>query len=122
MTVFANPHEERAWRETWCARCYQPDEARRRLIKSGPGCPLLQIADGGVVPEQWIRRRKAEMGNTYRCADFRKRPPVVRKGAIEELPQEELFAAPEAESKLLVPVDGWPDYRAQQRKAGADHQ
>ncbi|MGE2714213.1 hypothetical protein ACQI4L_09160 [Mycolicibacterium litorale] len=122
MTVFPSAYAERAWRESHCRRCYQPDEAMKRVVGSGPGCPLLQIAASGVVPEQWTKRRKAEMGNTYTCADFRKRPPVARKGRVEPMPQEELFDAPEPAEKLLVPVEGWPDYAALQRKAGADHQ
>lgn len=122
MSVFASTHEERAWRDTWCHRCFQPDEALKRVVGDGPGCPLLKIAEGGTVPEQWTLRRRAEMGNRYRCADFIKRPPVARKGRVEELPQEELFDMPEQTEKLLVPVDGWPDYAAQQRKGGADHQ
>ncbi|MCK0174786.1 hypothetical protein [Mycolicibacterium sp. F2034L] len=66
MSVFPSAYAERAFRDTHCRRCFQPDEAMKRVTGDGPGL------------------RPAE--------------------------------------KLLVPVDGWPDYAAQQRKSGADHQ
>jgi hypothetical protein len=122
MAVFANTHEERAFTDTWCRRCFQSDEALARIARKGTGCPLRQIAAGGAVPKEWKKRRNATLGNTYRCADFAKRPPMLRKACAPELPQLELFGAPAPAPRLLIPVAGWPDYRAQQTKTVAEHQ
>jgi hypothetical protein len=122
MAVFANAHEERAFTDTWCSRCFQSDEALARIARKGAGCLLRQIAAAGSVPEKWAKRRNATLGNTYRCADFTKRPPVLRKGRAPELPQGELFEAPASSEPLLIPVAGWPDYRAEQAKPAVEHQ
>lgn len=120
--IFANTYEADAFRETWCDRCYQVDQATLRATGKGSGCPLLQAASVGALPAQWTRRRQAAMGNTYRCSEFAKRPPVTRKGSIPEMPQEELFPIQEPADRLLIPVEGWPDYRAQKKASGVEHQ
>jgi hypothetical protein len=122
MAVFANAHEERAFTDTWCRRCFQSDETLKRIAHKGTGCPLRRIAAGGVVPEKWAKRRNATLGNTYRCADFTKRPAVARKGRAPQLPQGELFGAPASTVRLLIHVAGWPDYHAEQTKTVVEHQ
>lgn len=121
--IFSNVHEADAFRETWCDRCYQPDQATLRITGKGPGCPLLQAASAGALPTQWTRRRQATMGSTYRCSEFTKHPPVTCKGSMPEIPQEGMFEIPEPSDRLLIPIEGWPDYHVYQKKAGeVDHQ
>lgn len=81
--AFANRHEEQAWRETWCRRCYQPEEATARITLSGAGCQLPIIAQHRV-PTQWTRRRNPIMGDTYKCSDFLDKPAVDRRGVTED--------------------------------------
>lgn len=121
--IWLNPVEEAAFREKTCARCYQPDEARKR-IGQGDGCPLLASAAAGVLPTQWTPRRNAVMGDTYHCAARVNKPPSIRRKHTSDEQTESLFEVePVDDGTLLVPVDGWPDYRAEQRKnKEGDHQ
>jgi hypothetical protein len=121
MPVFSSRYEERAWRENHCDKCFQPDQALKRVADKGDGCPLLALAERGVKPEQWTKRRKAEMGNTYKCSDFAKTPPSQQRRRAP-VQTEALFDDLDPAEKMLVPVDGWPDYKALQRKGDGDHQ
>lgn len=118
--VWQNNIERDAWVEKHCRVCYQPDEALRRITGDGPGCPHLARAEQNKLPTPWTRRRNAVMGETYRCSDFQKRPAVNRRGtAVEDQPMLDV----EPIDRLLVPVEGWPDFRAEARKAKeGDHQ
>lgn len=119
--VWQNDIERDAWVEKNCRICFQPDEALKRITNNGPGCPHLARAEQNKLPTPWTLRRNAVMGETYRCADFLKKPPVNRR-AKAELDVEPLVLVDPAE-RHLVPVDGWPDYRAEQRKSkDGDHQ
>jgi putative SOS response-associated peptidase YedK len=119
--VWANSIERDAWVERHCRVCFQPDEALRRITGDGPGCPHLARAEQNKPPTPWTRRRNAVMGETYRCSEFQKRPAVNRRGKadVEVEPMLEV----EPVDRALVPVDGWPDWRAEQRKGKeGDHQ
>lgn len=119
--VWHNEIERNAWVEKNCRVCFQPDEAQRRITGEGPGCPHLARGDNNKMPQPWTRRRNAPMGETYRCEAFMKKPAVNRrKSTAVEI--EPMFD-PEPVDRNLVPVDGWPDYRAEQRKSKeGDHQ
>lgn len=139
--VWANDVERDAFVESNCARCFQPDEAMKRITSreaagrsgdsDGDGCPHLARAEQNKLPTPWTRRRNAVMGETYRCADFQKRPAVNRRGTADAT-VEPMFCVLgnnckgcpdirecgfiEPDDRHLVPVDGWPDWRAEQRK------
>lgn len=119
--VWANAIEEAAFRESRCARCFQPDEARKRITEQGDGCPHLARAATGRMPKVWTRRRNAVMGDTYRCDDYTDKPATNRRGTApaDTVPMLE----PEPDDYRLIPVEGWPDYRAEARKTKeGDHQ
>jgi hypothetical protein len=144
--VWANSIERDAWVERHCRVCFQPDEALRRITGDGPGCPHLARAEQNKLPTPWTRRRNAVMGETYRCAEYTKRPPVNRRRkVVEEIEpmfevdpvgcvktdNDEVCLCDDVREcgsaypieRHLVPVDGWPDYRAEQRKTKVgDHQ
>jgi hypothetical protein len=111
--VWQNDTERDAWMEKHCRVCCQPAEAIKRITGAGPGCPHLVRADAGKLPKAWKKRRNAAMGDTYRCEEFLARPPVTRRPVSHEqsLPLFDIEPAIPA----LVPVDGWPDWRAQER-------
>jgi hypothetical protein len=119
--VWLNDIERDAWVEKHCRICFQPDEAQRRITGNGPGCPHLARAEQNKLPTPWKRRRNPIMGDTYSCAEFTKKPPVSRRGTTaEETPP---MLDVEEGGYMLVPVDNWPDYRAEAKKAKeGDHQ
>ena len=119
--VWANSIERDAWIEKHCRVCFQQDEALRRITNSGPGCPHLAKAEQDKLPTVWTRRRNAVMGETYRCSDFLKQPKVNRRASSSAEIEPMLDVEPE--DRHLVPVEGWPDYVAEQRKSKTgDHQ
>jgi hypothetical protein len=119
--VWLNDIERDAWIEKHCRICFQPDEALRRITGDGPGCPHLARAEDNKLPSAWTRRRNAVMGETYRCADFQKRPAVIRRVKADVEIEPMLDVRPD--EYRLVPVETWPDYRAEQRKTKeGDHQ
>lgn len=105
--VWRDEVERNAWMETWCARCFQPDEVRRRLIGDGQGCPLLTQAATGSLPAPWQRQRQARLGETYRCSWFLDRPASTRRSTNVAITAP-LFDVEPAE-RYFVPVEGWPD-------------
>lgn len=111
-SVWTNPIEEAAWRERWCRTCFQPDEALHRVMNRGNGCPHLQRAAVDKLPTAWKRRRGAVMGETYVCTDYLSQPPVVRRHSTPA-PTGSLFddTLPQ-QNYRLIPVEGWPDWRA----------
>jgi len=111
-SVWANPIEADAWRERWCRTCFQPDEALRRVTNSGTGCPHLLTAAVDKLPTAWKKRRGAVMGETYVCSDYLKQPPTTRRRSA---PAETLSLFEDTlpqQSYRLIPVEGWPDFRA----------
>lgn len=113
--VWRNDIERAAFVESNCLRCFQPDEAAKRLTGNGPGCPHLARSMKNKMPAAWTRRRNAVMGVTFRCADFTPKPPVNRRAVSdEETPP--MFDDIEPAEYLLVPVEGWEDYRAKAKK------
>src|SRR5262245_46321794 len=95
------------------ACCNYGEKARREYGHPTEGCPILRLAAQGVRPPQWRRFR-----GEWRCTDFLARPPVsqprkTRSTAVDEPP---MFDA-EQQDRTLVAVDGWPDYRAESRRA-----
>lgn len=112
--VWSHPVEEAAFKEKNCARCFQADEALLRVSGRGDGCPHLARAATGRLPAVWTKRRNATMGDTYRCSDQLKKPPVNRRASSPtETP---VMFDVEPGPLHLVPVDGWPDYRGQAAK------
>jgi hypothetical protein len=106
--------------EHTCSRCFQPGEAAERA-GIGPGCPHKHRAlDRDQLPGAWTRRRNGPLGETFKCEDFTAKPPVNRRGVTQDT-TETMFDV-ETADKLLVPVDGWPDYRGRDRKGDRDHQ
>ena len=67
------------------------------------------------LPTPWTRRRNAVLGETYKCDAFVERAPSNRRknAPADTAPMFD----PEPVDRNLVPVDGWPDYRAEQRKS-----
>lgn len=108
------------WMGRWCETCCEPREADKRLRGKGFGCILRLEALGGLKPKAWDRNaRAATMDAAYTCNAFRDRPDVVRRAtAVDETePMFDVVHAP----RNLIPIEGWPDYRAQQRKPPGDH-
>ena len=111
-SVWTHPIEEAAWREKWCRTCFQPDEASRRVIGDGPGCPHLVRASHDKLPAPWTRRRNAVMGDTYTCHDYLKQPPSIRRGSAPAVTESLFDDTLPQQPYRLIPVEGWPDYRA----------
>lgn len=118
--VWANPIEAAAWQEKHCARCFQPDEARKRITGEGDGCPIWITGLTNKLPHQWTRRRDAVMGDTYRCSAFLPKPPVSRRASAPAEMEPMLEVEPTERS--LVPVEGWPQYRKKLKKGEGEHQ
>lgn len=119
--VWLNNIERNAWVERYCRTCFQPDEARRRITGDGPGCPLLARSDEGKLPTAWKFRRNAVFGETYHCGEYVAKPPsIARKTAPADTVS---MFDPQPDEYRLVPVETWPDYRAEARKQkDGDHQ
>lgn len=109
--------------EHTCVGCFQPDEAAKRVTGTGEGCPLLRRAAAGRFPGKWKRRRNGALGETFKCEEYQAKPAPSRRSRRQIEPnelQDSLFGDVDAQDRLLVPVDGWPDYRAQERRKGTD--
>jgi hypothetical protein len=107
--------------EVTCSRCFQPDEAAKRVLGSGDGCPLLKRARNGQMPGKWTRRRGEALGSTFKCAEYAPSAPTARRkrAVAEDVPMFD----PEPVERLLVPIEGWPDYAAEaRRQRDGDHQ
>lgn len=111
-----------------CSRCFHPDEAQARVIAASTGswfehgCPHLRRAfDRDQMPGAWERRRNGPLGETFKCADFTPQTASTRRGTVQDA-TEAMFDVDPGE-KLLVPVDGWPDWKADERARGSknDH-
>jgi hypothetical protein len=121
--VWRNDIERDAFIESNCRVCFQTDEATKRVLDTGPGCPHLARAAKGKLPNAWTFRRTGAMGETYRCADFTAKPPVNRRGSapantvpmFDDLPEDVDF----------VPVEGWPsaeDFGRKKKDDKGEHQ
>jgi hypothetical protein len=111
--------------EHTCSRCFHPAEAASRIAGRPHGCPLLRRAfDKGQMPGRWTRRRNAALGETFKCEDYLPRAASTkRKTLADNAQQDVLFADLDPGERALVPVEGWPDYRALARKSKeGDHQ
>jgi hypothetical protein len=100
-----------------CRVCFQADEARKRVTGTGTGCPHLARGDDNKMPKPWTRRRNAVWGETYRCAEFLDQPPVNRRREGIEATMSMFDEASLLTDRNLVPVEGWPDYKAEARKS-----
>jgi len=121
--VWHNDIERDAFIESNCARCFQPQEAEKRVLGTGDGCPHLARAALNKMPAAWTRRRNAVIGETYRCADHLDKPPTNRRGKApaDTVP---LFDEP-GEDVDFVPVEGWPsasDFGRKSKSKEGDHQ
>lgn len=116
--LWHNDIERDAFIESNCLRCFQPDEAAKRVLGTGPGCPHLVRAAAGKLPKAWTRRRNAVIGETFKCSDHLDKPPVNRRGtAPADTPP--MFDDDQTNVDF-VPVEGWPDAQAFGRKAKND--
>lgn len=117
MTLFYSPTAAAIWREKWCDRCVQPDEVNRRDHGVGTGCPILaKAARTDRKPPEWDRNTGAKtMDAAYRCNAFLSQPAVLRRGTADDMTAS-MFDVEPAEGRDLIPVDGWPDYQALERK------
>lgn len=121
MTLFRSITHRDIWLERWCDTCFKPEQAELRLQGKGAGCPIRNKAlASDRKPPQWDRQPRAdEMHRTIRCNSYEAKPPVARRRDAAASPDEAgLFDIDEHEVHL-VPVEGWPDYRA--GKDGIDH-
>jgi hypothetical protein len=112
--VFPDQFAQRRWRSHWCDRCYQPDEAQRRLLGKGDGCPIFARTLQGEVPAEWKQGSAASASvMLYSCIEHFDRPPVHRRPRAKATGvQLGMFSEPDRGKRFLVPVDGWPDYAA----------
>jgi hypothetical protein len=112
MPLFKSRTAEGVWLEMNCHRCFQVDEALRRLHNKDTQCPIQKRAlESGRKPVKWDRNpRPKDMEHVYRCRAFQDKPAsTARKRANEfDIQQGSLFEA-RAAPYQLVPVDGWPD-------------
>jgi hypothetical protein len=112
-SVFPDQFVEQRWRSHWCDRCYQPDEAERRVLGKGDGCPIFARASLGEVPAEWKQGSASSAVMLYSCIEHLDRPPVHRRPRAKATGvQLEMFSEPDREERFLVPVDSWPDYAA----------
>lgn len=85
MSVFPSDTSRKAWTESWCDRCHQPQQAELRLLGRGDGCPLLKYADStGLIPLLWKPRRGGGMGDTYTCDAYLDKPPIAKRRVSTE--------------------------------------
>lgn len=80
-TLFRTPTAAAVWRESWCDRCFQPDEVNRRDHDRGTGCPILaRAARTQRKPVEWDRNpRSTTMDSVFKCNAFLDRPAVLRR-------------------------------------------
>jgi hypothetical protein len=109
LTLFKNQTHQEVWVEMNCHRCFQPQEAQRRIQGKDTICPILNRAlTSGRKPREWDRTRSDEMAKSIRCNAFQARPPRVKfYGNTYE--QDSIFDVDDLHHHGFVPVDGWPD-------------
>lgn len=118
--VWYNDIQRDAFIEKNCDHCFQPDQAKQRLVPTEPGCPHLIRAQDNKMPKAWTVRRNASWGDTYRCEDFADKPASTqRRSAAADT--DSMFGDLEEQDYTLVPVEGWPDRPVTKSKEG-DHQ
>ena len=112
--LFRTPTAAAVWRESWCDRCFQPDEVNRRDHGVGTGCPILaRAATSQRKPVEWDRNaRSTTMDSAFKCSAFLGQPVFVRRGTSTSTSDETppMFDVEPAEGRALVPVEGWPEY------------
>lgn len=112
MALFRNDTHQDVWIENWCHRCFQPDEAMRRIQGKDTICPILASAlNTGRKPKQWDRMpRNDEMAKSIRCNAFQPRPALTKmKMAPNPIFEDEPMFDIEPHNAAYIPVDGWPD-------------
>lgn len=119
MTIlFRNDTHQELWRQHWCERCWQPDEAARRVQGKDTVCPIWDKAlTSNRKPVQWDRTRNDQMVNSIRCNEYTDQPPTTARQVSQET-QVPMFDVP-ATGTNFVPVDGWPDKPTKHK--GRDH-
>jgi hypothetical protein len=111
--VFPDELTEQRWRSHWCDRCYQRDEAERRVLGKGDGCPIFALSRLGEIPREWKRGPVFSGPMLYSCDKHLDRPPVYRRPRAKATGvQLDLFGEPDRCGRFLVAVNGWPDYAA----------
>lgn len=110
---FRTPTAAAVWRESWCDRCFQPDEVNLREHGRGTGCPILaRAARTQRKPPEWDRNPRATtMDSVFKCTAFLDQPPVLRRASVDD-GTASLFDVTPTEGRSLIPVDGWPEYQA----------
>lgn len=83
--IFANKVAADIWRETWCDRCFQPDQVSQRLTGRGRGCKVLYRAMvNKTVPKELTPGRDGLMQSAFKCSEFAAKPASVRPAAKVE--------------------------------------
>ena len=84
--IFASETAAAVWKEAWCARCFQPDEARLRTVGKGRGCRVIELAlNSRRVPVELVKSsREGLMRDAFRCSGFKDRPDVFGKQVAED--------------------------------------
>jgi|SRR6516164_9251348 len=103
--LFPSQMHEDLWIENWCDKCFQPDQATKRYLDQGRGCPILfRALQSDKKPVEWKLTRDQLIQSQYRCEKFLAKPPVDRRPKVEDQTAS-MFEADEADY-LLVPVGG----------------
>lgn len=116
--LFRNDTHRDVWLDHHCHRCFQPDEAARRLHGKDTQCPIQERAlRTDRKPVEWDRNpRTTTMADSIRCNEFAARPPTSKADkSFEDVP---MFDIEPAEIDY-VPVEGWPE--APRKKGGTEH-
>lgn len=82
--IFANQTAAAVWKESWCDRCFQPDQAEQRLTGRGRGCMILNGALTQKTPSVELTRGRsgAMMSEAFRCAEFAAKPSSSRPRVV----------------------------------------
>jgi hypothetical protein len=122
MPLFKSVTAQEVWVDHHCHRCFQPDEAMRRLHGKDTQCPIQKRAlESQRKPVKWDRNTRArDMQSAYKCREFMRQPASTQRVKVNEFDtdQDSLFEVAPVDYSF-VPVDGWPD---RPRKGGeGDH-
>jgi hypothetical protein len=85
--IFANDVAAAVWKESWCDRCFQPDQVELRERGKGRGCPVLLWAmQCKTAPKELAanRRQGVLMKDSFRCSGFAAKPPSAERPAVVE--------------------------------------
>ena len=90
--IFSNATAAAVWKESWCDRCFDPDQVELREHGNGRGCGVLLWAlSSRTVPKEMVKngRDGALMKDAFRCSEFKAKPPPRPRLVVVE--QEEVL-------------------------------